>query len=940
MDPHQAPLSAAEHVRLNSYMIEIAAGARGRAIPDNAGRYRFGSPGGSLCIYPNLQFHDFNGGAHGFGAFELIVHLFPAENAIAWARDWLARHPGNGSFVVGEGDEEDHFAEIEAVAYIEGLVQGAPPPTEGTPGYRFLTSPEERGLPLRPEDQKQLRWIPNFRGEEGALIARGADDEDKLVKLLLVHITPDGGKSPHEPERVTIRGARKPALVRFGTPGPHAVEVEGVEKALAARAAGEECVVACGGVANIGKCQLPPGTQSVIIARDDDPPGSQATQALYRGVVRRLGQDLEVFLTKRPSAILPQGGPFCRDLDAVWRRSPPHVRILLDQAALDHGPLGEAVNVAILDEYSRLDALAQGHAKRGVATLLRINLGDLEKALAELIKRRAEKREEARADIYGPPPWEHPITDVGAVLDDIVTVLKKVIAAPETHFDTMALWTAHTHILQRRELGLRHSPRLPFQSQFEDSGKTTALTATLCASARPMPTSSLTGASMFRELDAHHWTIGWDEADGAFHRNTHPEMIAIFNAGHGLKFARLHRQTQRPDGKFVTQTFDVFAPLALAMLKEFPSRAMQSRCIVLPMRRASAEEAARLQELGEEYEAVLEECGRKLARWGVDLATLPSINKKDTGLINRIWLNWRPPLQIARSAGGTWPARALAAARADMARVKGERDDSVDLALLDALWRVFAASTTAPRRLHTCDLVREVLNLDEGRWRTANKGGREIDEYYLREGLRKLLPTEGEYARPKSRRWRANPKSNTQYGYHELHLADAFSRYLGKGLPSEASPESDDDDNDNAPNPRAAAGQRNSSRAYASSKGGDSPDSSDPSEFEAKTSNNSDSDVGSDEPFSSGSASDAGSDPPLPDGVSPDTADLASDAEPDEIAPSASEKDATYQQPTAKEPDGSDELGMWTPKKKDIENKKSTFTNFPRGPVGRRRARP
>ena len=54
-------LSAAEHARLYTYMIEIAVEVRGRAIPDNAGRYRFGAPGGSLCVYANLQFHDFNG---------------------------------------------------------------------------------------------------------------------------------------------------------------------------------------------------------------------------------------------------------------------------------------------------------------------------------------------------------------------------------------------------------------------------------------------------------------------------------------------------------------------------------------------------------------------------------------------------------------------------------------------------------------------------------------------------------------------------------------------------------------------------------------------------------------------------------------------------------------------------------------------------------------
>ena len=36
------------------------------------------------------------------------------------------------------------------------------------------------------------------------------------------------------------------------------------------------------------------------------------------------------------------------------------------------------------------------------------------------------------------------------------------------------------------------------------------------------------------------------------------------------------------------------------------------------------------------------------------------------------------------------------------------------------------------------------------------------------------------------RRWRAdvNPGGHQQHGYHELHLADAFDRYLNKGLPS------------------------------------------------------------------------------------------------------------------------------------------------------------
>ena len=262
-----------------------------------------------------------------------------------------------------------------------------------------------------------------------------------------------------------------------------------------------------------------------------------------------------------------------------------------------------------------------------------------------------------------------------------------------------------------------------------------------------------------------------------------------------------------------------------------------------------------------------------------------------------------------------------------------------DLALLDVLWRVFAASTTAPRRLHTCDLVCEALNLDEGRWRTANKGGQPIDEYYLRESLRKLLPTEGEYAKSKSRRWRTNSKSNPQYGYHELHLADAFSRYLGKGLPSEAPPEWDDDEDGNAPDPRSAAGQSNLQGDIPLLRGTKrrifptlSP--------QLKRPIHQISYVGSDDPFSSGSVSDTDPRPPQPTGAPSDTADPVSDTEPDEEAPSAPRKHHRYQQRTAKEPDGLDESGMLDPKKKDIENKPDTLTNFPRGPVGRRRARP
>ena len=67
-----------------------------------------------------------------------------------------------------------------------------------------------------------------------------------------------------------------------------------------------------------------------------------------------------------------------------------------------------------------------------------------------------------------------------------------------------------------------------------------------------------------------------------------------------------------------------------------------------------------------------------------------------------------------------------------MARVTGEKDDSPEYALLAAIWRVLAADKSNPRRMDTVDLLAKLLNQDEGRWFTAGKGGKQIDEYHLR----------------------------------------------------------------------------------------------------------------------------------------------------------------------------------------------------------------
>ena len=379
------------------------------------------------------------------------------------------------------------------------------------------------------------------------------------------------------------------------------------------------------------------------------------------------------------------------------------------------------------------------------------------------------------------------MTDLGGVLDEVVRIAKTHVAAPDTHFDTAALWCVHAHLVHRENLGVNITPRLAPQSPEEDSGKTTLLKIIRALVPRPKGVGSLTGSSLFRAVEARKVTLLVDEADNVFHANANPDLLAIFNSGHERTFAYVSRSIPIGDGKFEDYDFNTYTAMAFTSIGRLPIKSMQSRCISLPMRPATKEEAARLVRFRSDRCPELERCGRKFARWAADVIELPDIDVP-AEFVNRIADNWRNPFQIAALAGGTWPERVLAAARADLAGDVEKQENRGAGGLLGAIWDIFAAEATDPRRMHTQDLIMKLLDLDEGRWRVANKG-RPADEWYLRTKLRDYVmkKTEGKEIPP--RQWRSPSSTVPKKGYHELHFEDAFERYLGKGLPSATPPE-------------------------------------------------------------------------------------------------------------------------------------------------------
>jgi Protein of unknown function (DUF3631)/Toprim domain len=791
-------LSAADQARLDTWQVEIAEDKLGPFAQEGDGDF-YQVDSRKHVIHPGGLHFNFKTQQGGHGALLLIQLLYDldAAEAMRFACKWLAEHPGEGRLAAGVSDEQI-AKKVEAedarrTAEVQTMVERRGSHKE-TPVDLYLAKRQLRG------DDMIVGWLePAQPGAYGMMITWATDVQGGALAAQLTRLTPEGDLAPVKWVSTTHRGPhnwKSRSVLRLNCDAePDTVHlVEGFEDGLSLVMAGVRNVWVLWGVGrlkHLDRDLFPLSVKTIVVVRDDDGdnPKPDAKHLLWRGVTHLEGFGKEVKVTPRPRMVAGALGSVKDVNDLLCHGGVDLVQALMKAKPVGKEDLTGADREEIFDQASCMGRDEYDQGREAIAKRLSVRVGTLdEERKARHDKRAAGTRqnEAPNRDEFILTPHEVPVSDLGAVLDDHVGILEKILAVPSTHLDTMALWSVHTHVLQRRELGIRHTPRLAFQSPLEDSGKTTSMTTLIYVVARPMATSSLSGASLFRETDAHHWTALWDEADNAFHKNTAPELLGVFNAGWSKKFSLVHRQVPSAEGGYETQTFDTFTGIALTAIKAFPSRAMQSRCIVLVMQRATRAESARLEEFDETHEDALTECGRKYVRWGADIDALPTIDKKATGLINRIWLNWRPLLQIAELAGGTWPARALAAAKTDMARVTGEKDNSADYALLAAIWRVFTADTSNPRRMLTEDIIQKLLNEDEGRWLTANRGGKQIDKWYLRDKLKDFLPTEGKYSSSQSRRWRPikSAKANPLWGYYELHFADAFERYLGKGLPS------------------------------------------------------------------------------------------------------------------------------------------------------------
>ena len=298
-------------------------------------------------------------------------------------------------------------------------------------------------------------------------------------------------------------------------------------------------------------------------------------------------------------------------------------------------------------------------------------------------------------------PWAGVVSGAD-VLAEASDLIGAYLHAHRTVLDTLALWSAYTHVFDL--FGV--SPIADLSSPTKRCGKTTGAIVVRYLARRPLMSSNLSPAALFRAVEAWQPTLIVDEADTF--ATLSDELRGILNAGHTRDTAftlRAEGDSNEP------RLFSTWAPKLVAAIGRLPDT-IEDRSIRIPLARKPTAVVKADAFDSEAVRAASEPVRRKLARFTLDnvdtIAT--AVVERPAGLHDRAWNNWKPLLQIGAVAGPDWLARALEAA----ARLSGGEDAEEDDGVL-ALQHV--AAFVVPRgRGKTADVLRALVKREDAPW--------------------------------------------------------------------------------------------------------------------------------------------------------------------------------------------------------------------------------
>jgi putative DNA primase/helicase len=354
-----------------------------------------------------------------------------------------------------------------------------------------------------------------------------------------------------------------------------------------------------------------------------------------------------------------------------------------------------------------------------------------------------------------PEPWPEPI-DGSQLFDELAATFRRYLALPDGAAETLALWVVFTHAIDASAV----APRLAVLSPVPRCGKTTLIGLLIRLVRRPLPTSNITPAVVYRVIakgdDPH--TLLIDEADTFF--DVRSELVGIINSGHSRDTAF----TMRCAGDdHEPQRFGTYAAIAIAKIGKLPP-ALQDRSLVIRMQRRRPDEA--IERFREDRAATdLLDLKRRVARWVADNRSLLKGADPDipNSLNDRAADNWRTMLAIADIASGNWPDTARHVA----VTISADEEDTTGwpVLLLQDIEEIFAGCGSD--RLSSAEICQALARREDRPW-ARFEDGMTISAHRLASMLRPFG------IHPKV--IRINGGTGTPRGYMRAQFEDVWAR--------------------------------------------------------------------------------------------------------------------------------------------------------------------
>lgn len=349
-------------------------------------------------------------------------------------------------------------------------------------------------------------------------------------------------------------------------------------------------------------------------------------------------------------------------------------------------------------------------------------------------------------------PWDSPV-DGNDLLNRIEKIIDIHIACePSTRIAT-TLWILFTWAIEAMQI----APIACITAPEKRCGKTQLLTliGELCY--KPLPTSNISSAALFRAIDYWKPTLLIDEAD-AFLKNNE-DLRSIINAGHSRKNAyaiRCDGEENKP------ATFCVWGAKAISGIGRLPET-IEDRSILLRLRRKLPSE--KKQRLRQTSTHEWHEIRRMCFRWIQDnFETIQNIYPAMPSQLNdRAQDNWEALFKIAQTAGSEWLEKANLAALT-INNLEMDTPNSNEQLLTD-IKKILAQIDGD--KLFGCDLLNDLIADPENIWATYDHGN-PMTRYQLNKKLREFG------IRSKD----VNIDRSVKKGYETKQFKEAFLRYL------------------------------------------------------------------------------------------------------------------------------------------------------------------